>query len=182
MNEGRLVSSEGSDIDVREYEDHFEEIHVAYTNALHSVMKGRGAYFVGPLARYLLNADRLPSWVTSAAKEDRISRRLPNPFKSIIVRSLEILYACDEAIRILSAYDPNARPAVDIGAETGMGYACTEAPRGILYHRYKIGEDGLIQDAKIVPPTSQNQKTIEATCASSWKKLPAFQRRPHVAL
>ena len=161
MNEGRLVSSSGLDIAVREYDDHFEESHVAYTNALQSMMKGRGAYFVGPLARYRLNADRLPSWVTSAAKEAGFPDACRNPFKSIIVRSLEILYACDEAIRILSAYDPNARASVEIRAQRGTGYACTEAPRGLLYHRYSIGEDGLIQDAKIVPPTSQNQKTIE---------------------
>jgi sulfhydrogenase subunit alpha len=42
-----------------------------------------------------------------------------------------------------------------------MGFGCTEAPRGLLYHRYKIDGHGLILDAKIVPPTSQNQKTIE---------------------
>ena len=166
----------GLDIEVREYEDHFEEIHVAYTNALHSVMKGRGAYFVGPLARYSLNADRLSPLVTSAAKEIGFSKTCRNPFKSIIVRSLEILYACDEAIRILSAYDPNARASVEIRVRPGMGYACTEAPRGILYHRYKIGEDGLIQDAKIVPPTSQNQKTIESDLRQLVEKSPRLSQ------
>ena len=39
--------------------------------------------------------------------------------------------------------------------------ACTEAPRGILYHRYTLDETGTITDAVIVPPTSQNQLTIE---------------------
>ena len=42
-----------------------------------------------------------------------------------------------------------------------MGQAITEAPRGILYHRYALYESGLIVTAKIVPPTSQNQKRIE---------------------
>ena len=174
MNEGRLVSSRGLDIDVREYEDHFEEIHVAYTNALHSVLKGRGAYFVGPMARYSLNADRLLPLVTSAAKEIGFPHTCRNPFKSIIVRSLEILYACDEAIRILSDYDPSAKASRGcFRVRPGMGYACTEAPRGILYHRYKIGEDGLIQDAKIVPPTSQNQKTIESDLRQLVEKSPS---------
>jgi coenzyme F420-reducing hydrogenase alpha subunit len=49
--------------------------------------------------------------------------------------------------------------AVEPGA--GTGYGCTEAPRGILYHRYRLDAAGVILDAKIVPPTSQNQKTIE---------------------
>jgi coenzyme F420-reducing hydrogenase alpha subunit len=50
---------------------------------------------------------------------------------------------------------------VDIQPKLGTGYGCTEAPRGILYHRYRLDERGIILDAKIVPPTSQNQKTIE---------------------
>ena len=53
------------------------------------------------------------------------------------------------------------QPAVEIHQRAGIGYACTEAPRGILYHRYKLSDEGLILDAKIVPPTSQNQKMIE---------------------
>lgn len=176
MNEGRLLSNGGLNISVPEYDDHFEEIHVAYTNALHSTLKARGAYFVGPLARYSLNADRLSPVVTSAASEIGFSKICRNPFKSIIVRSLEILYACDEAIRILSAYDPNVKPSVEAQIRPGTGYACTEAPRGILYHRYKIGEDGLIQDSKIVPPTSQNQKTIENDLRQLVEKSPRLSK------
>jgi sulfhydrogenase subunit alpha len=41
------------------------------------------------------------------------------------------------------------------------GYAATEAPRGLLYHRYRLEEDGTIAGARIVPPTPQNQATIE---------------------
>ena len=46
-------------------------------------------------------------------------------------------------------------------ASRRIGHGCTEAPRGICYHRYQIGGDGLIKKARIVPPTSQNQKAIE---------------------
>ena len=31
----------------------------------------------------------------------------------------------------------------------------------MLYHRYRLDEEGTVLDAKIVPPTSQNQRTIE---------------------
>jgi coenzyme F420-reducing hydrogenase alpha subunit len=71
------------------------------------------------------------------------------------------LYACDEALRIIDEYEPPERAAVEIVPRAGVGYGCTEAPRGLLYHRYRIDEQGLIADAKIVPPTSQNQKRIE---------------------
>ena len=84
-----------------------------------------------------------------------------NPFKSIIVRSVETVYACDEALRIIEAYEAPENPCVEVPVRAGVGCACTEAPRGILYHRYRIDDKGAILDAKIVPPTSQNQKTIE---------------------
>jgi coenzyme F420-reducing hydrogenase alpha subunit len=77
------------------------------------------------------------------------------------VRSVEVLYACDEALRIIDEYEAPDRAAVEAVPRAGVGYGCTEAPRGLLYHRYRIDERGLISDAKIVPPTSQNQKRIE---------------------
>jgi coenzyme F420-reducing hydrogenase alpha subunit len=161
LNEGRLVSNKGLDIAIRDYEDSFVEEHVAHSNALHSVLKGRGAYLVGPMARYSLNFDRFPPFVQQAARDAHLSSVCRNPFQSIVVRAVEVLYAVDEALRIIAAYEPPAHSYVraELGASSGFG--CTEAPRGILFHRYRLNADGTIADAKIVPPTSQNQKAIE---------------------
>jgi coenzyme F420-reducing hydrogenase alpha subunit len=161
FNEGRLVSNRGLDIAVRDYDSHFIEEHVQHSNALHSVLKARGHYFVGPLARYSLNFDRLTPLAQQVAQESGLAPVCRNPFKSIIVRGIETVYACDEALRLLEGFEPPARPFVEAPPRAGTGYGCTEAPRGILYHRYRIDAEGVIQDAKIVPPTSQNQKTIE---------------------
>ncbi|MFI5119289.1 MAG: Ni/Fe hydrogenase subunit alpha [Thermoanaerobaculia bacterium] len=161
FNEGRIVSSRGLDVAVGDYESHFVEEHVPQSNALHSALKGRGAYFVGPLARYGLNFDRLPPAVQELAKEAGLPPVCRNPFQSIVVRAVETVYAIDEALRILAAYEPPERPCVEVQPKDSVGTGCTEAPRGILYHRYRIGADGLIQEAKIVPPTSQNLGTIE---------------------
>jgi coenzyme F420-reducing hydrogenase alpha subunit len=161
FNEGRLVSSKGLDIDIRDYEQHFVEDHVAHSNALHSVLKGRGAYLVGPMARYSLNFDRLSPLAQQAARDAGLSPICRNPFQSIVVRAVEVVYAIDEALRIIAAYEPPAEPAVRADAAEGVGFGCTEAPRGILYHRYRVNADGSIADARIVPPTSQNQKSIE---------------------
>jgi len=160
-NEGRIVSNRGLDIAAQEYEDHFIEEHVAHSNALHSVLKERGAYFVGPLARYNLNFDRLSPLAQEAAQGAGLGPVCRNPFQSIIVRSVEILYAFDEALRIIEGYEMLDQSAVELHSRAVTGSACTEAPRGILYHRYRLSDEGLILDAKIVPPTSQNQKTIE---------------------
>lgn len=162
LNEGRLVSNKGLDIDVAEYDDHFAEEHVAHSNALHSVLKERGEYFVGPLARYNLNFDRLSPLAKESAMSAGVGAVCRNPFQSIIVRSVEIVYACDEALRIIEGYEKPEKSRADVNPGAGMGYGCTEAPRGILYHRYRIDEHGVILDAKIIPPTSQNQKTIES--------------------
>ena len=162
ITEGRLVSNQGLDIAVREYEENFVEEHIPYSNALHSSLKDRGAYLVGPLARYNLNFDRLSPLAREAARAAGLGPTCRNPFQSIVVRSVEILYACDEALRLIAQYVPPERPSVEVVPRAGTGYGCTEAPRGILYHRYTIDDAGFITDAKIVPPTAQNQKAIEA--------------------
>jgi coenzyme F420-reducing hydrogenase alpha subunit len=161
FNEGRLVSNKGLDTAVQDYNAHFVEEHVSHSTALHAVLRDRGAYCVGPLARYHLNFDRLSPLAQDTAREAGLSPSCTNPFQSIVVRSVEVLYACDEALRLIETYEMPERPSVLIEPRAATGHACTEAPRGILYHRYQVDDDGLILDAQIVPPTSQNQKTIE---------------------
>lgn len=166
FNEGRLVSSSGLDIPVSKFGEHFEEEHVARSNALHGRMKGHGAYFVGPLARYSLNHDRLSPLAQDVAKNVGLGPVCKNPFASILVRGVETVWAFDEALRILDAYDEPDAPAVPVEPRAAEGHGLTEAPRGILYHRYRLSADGLVEDAQIVPPTSQNQKQIEADLKS----------------
>jgi coenzyme F420-reducing hydrogenase alpha subunit len=161
FNEGRLISSSGLNISINDYEDNFIEEHVAHSNALHSHMKDGRTYVTGPMARINLNFDRLSSSARKAAKQAGLKIPCRNPFKSIIARSVETLHACDEALRIIKEYTPPPEPAVQVLPHAGTGYGCTEAPRGILYHRYTISNEGNILDAKIVPPTSQNQGRIE---------------------
>ncbi len=161
FNEGHVVSSKGIDIPVQKYEEFFREEHVEHSTALHSVVRGTDNYFVGPLARYNLNFDKLPAHIQQIAQDIGFEPPVRNPFKSIIVRAIETLYAIEEALRIIDQYERPAQPYVEAKPRAGIGCGCTEAPRGILYHRYRIGDDGAILDAKITPPTAQNQKTIE---------------------
>lgn len=161
MCEGRLVSNRGLDIDISEYNEHFEEMHVPHSNALHAVLRQRDAYFVGPLARYNLNFDLLPAEIQALALDIGLQRECRNPFQSLLVRGVETSYAFGEALRILDQYEPPESPCLNVAPASGVGHGCTEAPRGILYHRYELDSEGLIRSAQIVPPTSQNQKTIE---------------------
>ena len=161
VERGRIVSSGGLDIAVDEYDDHFVEEHVPWSNALHSSLRERGSYLCGPLARFAQSFDRLSPVAREAAAEVGLSPDERNPFRSIVVRSVELVYAADEALRLVDAYEEPDAAAVEIGPRAGTGYGCTEAPRGILYHRYRLDDAGTILDAKIVPPTSQNQRVIE---------------------
>jgi coenzyme F420-reducing hydrogenase alpha subunit len=160
-NEGRLISNRGLDIPISEYSNYFAEEHVSHSTSLHSVLKARGAYHVGPLARYSLNFDKLSPLAQEKAKEAGLGTTCNNPFKSIVVRAVETLYACDEALRIIENYDVPDRPFVEYEPRAGVGHGCSEAPRGSLYHRYRFDDQGQVVDAWIVPPTAQNQRTIE---------------------
>ena len=161
FNEGQLVSSNGLDIPIKDYEDNFFEEHIPYSNALHSRLKNKGTYMTGPMARLNLNFDKLGSRAQKAARVAGLKPSCRNPFKSIIARSVETLYACEEALRIIRDYEQPRDPSIPVHPRAGTGYGCTEAPRGILYHRYTIDEKGTILNAKIVPPTAQNQSRIE---------------------
>jgi sulfhydrogenase subunit alpha len=158
---GRIVSSEGLDIAVSEWDAHFQEEQVPYSNALHARRVGRGAYLCGPLARFNLNFDRLAPEVQEAARRAGLSVPCRNPFRALLVRLVEVLHAFTEAIRIIEAYAAPTTPHVDTPVRAGTGHAATEAPRGLLYHRYTLDADGAILDARIVPPTSQNQLSVE---------------------
>ena len=157
----RIVSDRGLDVPVGEYLDHVEEHQVARSNALHSRLVERGEYLVGPLARYSLHSAKLSTGAADAASRAGLGATCHNPYQSIIVRAVEVLHAFDTAIAIIDRYEQPDSPAVEIEPRAGTGHGVTEAPRGLLYHQYAVDAAGLVTDAVITPPTSQNQATIE---------------------
>jgi coenzyme F420-reducing hydrogenase alpha subunit len=161
IDAGRIVSSRGLDIPPSAFDEHVVEEHVEHSNALHARIRERGSYLTGPLARFNLNRANLWPPAADAATEAGLGERCVNPFQSIVVRAVEIAQACDEALAIIASYDPPDSPAVEVIPRAGVGHGATEAPRGMLYHRYELDESGTISSAKIVPPTSQNQLAIE---------------------
>ena len=158
---GEIVSDRGLRFPPADFDEHIVEEHVEHSNALHARLRGRGAYLTGPLARYSLAFGLLGEAAAQSARDAGLGPVCRNPFKSIIVRSVELVEACDEAIRLIDAYEEPDAPAVVVQPRRAVGHGVSEAPRGMLYHRYEIDDDGTILDARIVPPTSQNQLTIE---------------------
>ncbi|SFR02147.1 Coenzyme F420-reducing hydrogenase, alpha subunit [Lentzea waywayandensis] len=161
LDRGTPHISTGRSFPVAEFGDHVAEHQVPHSTALHARLDDR-LFLVGPLARYSLNSDRLSPVAGEAASMAGLGPVCRNPFRSIVVRAVEVVYALEEALQIIDSYERPDAPCVEVAPRAGFGHGITEAPRGLLYHRYELDAAGRILDADIVPPTSQNQSAIEA--------------------
>ncbi len=161
ITDGRLVSNRGLDIPASGYESNFFEQQVDYSNALRSRTSDGASYMVGPLARVNLNFDQLHPSARAAAEGVGFHPPVTNPFESVVARAIELVH-CIEEVKVEAA--EYARPAdLSIGYDhlEGTGCGVSEAPRGVLYHRYELDGGGRVKKAKIVPPTAQNLIRIE---------------------
>jgi sulfhydrogenase subunit alpha len=159
---GDAWSSKGYKTLVEDYEMRYFEKHVQYSNALHGQTSLGGSYLVGPLARLNLNHEQLHPDAQEAIKKAKFDLPLRNPYKSLMARAIELVHFFAEAIQLIKAYQPDGPAHQNPTLKAGAGAGASEAPRGLLYHRYKIDDQGLITFAKIVPPTAQNLPRIEA--------------------
>lgn len=177
VNEGRLRSSSGLDSPEEEYRIHVQEKEVNYSNTKNSLINGND-FLVGPIARVNLNYQKLTPDAKKAAELLGLNLPCFDPFTNIKARVVEVVYALDECMRIIDTLrlDFDEQP---IQAEIGTsceGAALTEAPRGLLYHWYKLDSFGVVQKADIVPPTAHNSASIEASlCALAPKILKKSQ-------
>ena len=166
IERGTVITSGGLGFPAGDFEQHIIEEQVPHSTALHARLAGTGQadndrFLTGPLARYSLNSGSLPPQAAQAAADAGLGPACRNPFRSIIVRAVEVVCAIEEALRLIGDYQPPKAPAVAVTPREGTGYGVSEAPRGVLYHRYELDGDGIIRSARIVPPTSQNQRAIE---------------------
>ena len=166
FNEGRLTSDHGLDIEISEFETHFKEHQVDHSTALHCLLDEK-PYLVGPLARLNLNKAQLPSDVVALMSELKTQFPSKNMFHSMMARAIEIYFCLLEAEQQLTGYEVSDKPCMDVEIKAGVGYGCTEAPRGLLWHRYEMDAQGCVVKANIVPPTSQNQSRIEEDLKNS---------------
>ena len=160
VNYGRFKSNKGLDIDEMNYRSYIYEKQKPYSTALHSCVKQRDSFMVGPLPRVNINFNQLSSGAKDAAKKTGIKFPNYNPFVSHLARAIELVHDIDESIDIIDRV-PLKQEKINIICNSGFGAAITEAPRGSLYHGYKLNNNGIIIDADIVPPTAHNAYNIE---------------------
>ncbi len=176
-NDGRIVSTDGLDLAPGAWGEAFEEHHIEGTNALHARTRDGRVYLLGPTARIALTADTLHPMAREALEATGLRDEIRvNIHRSIVARAVELLHACAEARDLIDGYRPPSRPKVEFTPRAGVAAWSTEAPRGLLHHRYEVDERGHVVHAQIVPPTSQNQGAIEADLAAF---APSILDLPH---
>ncbi len=173
--DGDILSSTGKRISPLEFEKNYIETHVERSNALHSHTVDDRTYFVGPLARFNLNYKKLRPMAKEAAREIGLKAPILNPYKGLLARAVELVHTCDLAIELANLYQPHGPSHVEFSIQPGEGCGVSEAPRGLLYHRYVVDEQGLIRFAKITPPTAQNFAQMEADL---WALAPTAINQP----
>jgi sulfhydrogenase subunit alpha len=161
IESGQVTSAGGLSFTAKEFTRHVVEQQVPHSTALHATLDG-SSYLAGPLARYTISSDVLSPIARQVAAAAGLGDACRNPFRSIIVRAVETVYAVDEALRIIGSYERPVPSAAEVPPVAGTGHGVSEAPRGLLYHRYQTDHAGRIESAMIVPPTSQNQAAIES--------------------
>jgi coenzyme F420-reducing hydrogenase alpha subunit len=160
--EGEVLSSKRGIIPIDKFETVYPEKHVRHSNAIHSHTADGKPYIVGPLARLNLNVEQLGTEAKTIIEEVGLELPLKNPYKSLIARAIELVDAYQLAIQLVEGYNPQGLSHPDLKLQSGSGAAGTEAPRGLLYHKYTVDDQGFIQEARIIPPTAQNLARMEA--------------------
>jgi coenzyme F420-reducing hydrogenase alpha subunit len=160
--EGSVRSSIHGDLDVVDFQKDYVEFQVPHSTALHSHGRDGGPYMVGPLARFNLNFELLRPEAAALAARIGLSVPIKNPYKSLLARGLELVQSYAEALEIVRAFQPSGACHVPVTPRSAEGAGASEAPRGLLFHRYRLDDAGLVEAARIVPPTAQNLSRIEA--------------------
>lgn len=161
IESGTVTSASGITFPAQNFSTYVVEHQVPHSTALHATFDGR-LFLTGPLARYTISSASLSPVARQAAQAAGLGDTCRNPYRSIVVRAVETVYAITEALRIIDSYERPDPAFIPVPPAAGDGHGVSEAPRGLLYHRYRLDPDGRIESATIVPPTSQNQAAIEA--------------------
>lgn len=155
--EGQIGSLDKKTIKTHDYDKHFKEYIEKDSSAKFAVVEGK-SYMVGAIARVNINYRNLSY---NAKRAARIKPPYNNPFLNNVAQAIEIVHAIDRCISILKDIKIQDEPQPQIVPKKGVGIGVSEAPRGLVFHKYEFDGDGIIRSADIITPTSQNLKSIE---------------------
>ena len=162
--DGTVVTSDGFSYPTEDYRKVTNEKCVPHSTAKWT-HHHRESYMVGALARLNNNFDQLHPRAKEAAAKLGLEPLVTNPFLNTAAQVVEMVHCVEDSIRIIDelltrGIEPEEPPAVEVKAGEGVG-SC-DVPRGILFHHYAYGEDGLCTEANCVIPTNQNMANLNA--------------------
>jgi sulfhydrogenase subunit alpha len=160
-----MVVSDGNRaiIPAADYPTLTSERPVAHSHAKHSSFRGK-PFMVGALARLTVNPRRLTGRLAVAMKRLKLHLPADNPMDNNKAQAIELINDIERALEIieqlLRAGVKDERP-VPIHPRAATGTGITEAPRGLLIHRYTYDDQGLVTAADVITPTAMNAASME---------------------
>jgi sulfhydrogenase subunit alpha len=115
---------------------------------------------VGALSRLNIKYDLLHPEAKKAAQMLEFKPGERNPFRNIIAQAVEIVHGLWKCIELLDTLSLK-NYLVTVKPGQGAGSSVTEAPRGMLYHKYELNRMGIVERADIVTPTAYNFTSLE---------------------
>ena len=158
--EGEIHDMNGLVCDEKGYRDHLEHVVIPYSQASGYTFNGQ-VYRTGALARLNLNRGALhPKTREDAAMELKLFPS-HDVYHNNLAQAIGILHSIDESLDILRSSTFQAERMMPIPKKAGVGVGVVEAPRGMLFHKLEVNDEGVVTSGEVVVPTGQNQIAIE---------------------
>ena len=157
---GTIRTDKGEVYEQKDFRSHLEHIVLPYSQASAYTYKGE-SYMVGALARMNLAKNKLHPHTKESAMEALKLFPSTDIYHNNLAQAIEILHSIDESIDILLNNVFKPEPVVKAPMRAAVGMGVIEAPRGTLYHKVAINEEGIVEDGEVIVPTGQNQVNIE---------------------
>ena len=160
--DGVISSTDGGSWPLEEYKKITNEFQISHSSAKHA-RNQRQSYMVGALARVNINQDKLHDKAYAAASALDLLPKCTNPYLNTKAQVVEIVHCVERSIEIIQTLlksGINQEEPVYPDRISGEGVGACEAPRGTLFHDYRI-TNGIITAANCVIPTAQNLANIE---------------------
>ncbi|MCK5084948.1 MAG: nickel-dependent hydrogenase large subunit, partial [Candidatus Pacebacteria bacterium] len=153
---GEIKSSDGWSVKEEEFKNEIEEYQEEDLVVKLTSHNGK-SYATDALARLHLNSSKLHPKAKKALQNSALKIPNYNPFYNILAQSIEVMHLVEETQKIIKELE-NMRWKnlnTDFKVRSGEGAAILEAPRGILYHYYKIDNKGVVMESDVITPTAQ---------------------------
>lgn len=157
--EDKITCTGGKEcIAVTDYEQYFKEFFKQGSTAEFAKAK-EGSYMVGAWSRILNNYNEL----TKEGKKltSCILPRKFSPFMNNPAQAVEMWEGLKRVVDVLESTDFKPEKPVEIKTKAGEGIGANEAPRGIVFHKYKYDSKGFTNFVNITTPTTQNLQNLE---------------------